>query len=132
MVRIRKVGSDLIASSPDLSRGYLEIRGIGIVNVANLYGLASIRPDKRLDLVITLLPQMNLNEVDRLGLKQKTYEIMGQHVTHVEIPVAPGRDTSRMVTIAALDQQLRRLGYNMADEFNQRLLDHMNKDASGA
>jgi HPr kinase/phosphorylase len=115
----------LVATAPDLSRGYMEIRGIGIVNVANLYGLASIRPDKRLDLVITLKPHADLNEVDRLGLQQKTYEILGQQVVHVEIPVGPGRDTARMVTIAALDQQLRRLGYNMADEFNQRLLTHM-------
>ena len=125
LVKVKYVGGDLVASAPDLSRGYLEIRGIGIVNVANLYGLASIRPDKRLDLVVTLRPHSDLNEVDRLGLQQKTYEILGQQVTHVEIPVAPGRDTARMVTIAALDQQLRRLGYNMADEFNQRLLDHM-------
>jgi HPr kinase/phosphorylase len=50
---------------------------------------------------------------------------LGQHVVHVEVPVGPGRDTARMVAIAALDQQLRRLGYNMADEFNQRLLSHM-------
>jgi HPr kinase/phosphorylase len=128
MGRIKYVGGELTASSPDLSRGYLEIRGIGIINVANLYGLASIRPDKRLDLVITLRPHMDLNEVDRVGLQQKSYEILGQHVAHVEIPVAPGRDTARMVTIAALNQQLRRLGYNMADEFNQRLLDHMGKD----
>ncbi len=125
MVRIKYVGGDLVATAPDLSRGYMEIRGIGIVNVANLYGLASIRPDKRLDLVITLKPQADLNEVDRIGLQQKTYEILGQQVVHVEIPVGPGRDTARMVTIAALDQQLRRLGYNMADEFNQRLLSHM-------
>jgi HPr kinase/phosphorylase len=127
MVRIKYVGGDLVASSPDLSRGYMEIRGIGIVNVANLYGLASIRPDKRLDMVVTLKPHADLNEVDRLGMQQKTYEILGQHVSHVEIPVAPGRDTARMVTIAALDQQLRRLGYNMADEFNQKLLNHMAK-----
>ena len=131
MVRIRKVGGELIASSPDLSRGYLEIRGIGIINVANLYGLASIRPEKRLDLVVTLLPHMDLNEVDRIGLQQKTYEIQGIAVSHVEIPVAPGRDTARMVSIAALDQQLRRLGYNMADEFNQRLLKQMQKDPDG-
>jgi HPr kinase/phosphorylase len=125
MVRIKYVGGELMATAPDLSRGYMEIRGIGIINVANLYGLASIRPDKRLDLVVTLKPQADLNEVDRVGLQQKTYEILGQQVVHVEIPVGPGRDTARMVTIAALDQQLRRLGYNMADEFNQRLLDHM-------
>ncbi len=128
MVRIKYVGGELVASSPDLSRGYMEIRGIGIVNVANLYGLASIRPEKRLDLVVTLKPHADLNEVDRLGLQQKTHEILGQHVSHVEIPVAPGRDTARMVTIAALDQQLRRLGYNMADEFNERLLSHMDKE----
>ena len=125
MVRIKYVGGDLVASAPDLSRGYMEIRGIGIINVANLYGLASIRPDKRLDMVVNLKPHADLNEVDRLGMRQKTYEILGQQVSYVEIPVAPGRDTARMVTIAALDQQLRRLGFNMADEFNQRLLDHM-------
>lgn len=125
MVRVKYVGGDLVASSPAMSRGYMEIRGIGIINVANLYGLASIRPEKRLDLVITLKGHADLNQVDRLGLQQKTYEILGQHVSHVEIPVAPGRDTARMVTIAALDQQLRRLGYNMADEFNERLLHHM-------
>ena len=125
MVRVKYVGGELVATAPDLSRGYMEIRGIGIINVANLYGLASIRPDKRLDLVVTLKPQADLNEVDRVGLQQKTYEILGQHVAHVEIPVGPGRDTARMVTIAALDQQLRRLGYNMADEFNQKLLNHM-------
>lgn len=125
MVRIKSVGGELVATAPDLSRGYMEIRGIGIVNVANLYGLASIRPEKRLDLVVTLKPHADLNEVDRLGLHGKTFEILGREVTHVEIPVAPGRDTARIVTIAALNEQLRTLGYNMADEFNQRLLDHM-------
>ena len=125
MVRVKHVGGELIATAPDLSRGYMEIRGIGIINVANLYGLASIRPDKRLDLVVTLKPATDLNEVDRVGLESKTYELLGQQVVHVEVPVGPGRDTARMVAIAALDQQLRRLGYNMADEFNQKLLHHM-------
>ncbi len=131
MVRIKYVGGDLVATAPDLSRGYMEIRGIGIINVANLYGLASIRPEKRVDLVVTLKPAADLNEVDRLGLQPKTYEILGQFVVHVEIPVGPGRDTARMVSIAALDQQLRRLGFNMADEFNQKLLSHMSQGPSG-
>jgi HPr kinase/phosphorylase len=130
MVRIKYVGGELIASAPDLSRGYMEIRGIGIINVANLYGLASIRPDKRLDLVITLKPASDLNEVDRVGLESRSYELLGQDVAHVEVPVGPGRDTARMVAIAALDQQLRRLGYNMADEFNQKLLNHMSANKS--
>jgi HPr kinase/phosphorylase len=125
MVRVKYANGELMATAPDLSRGYLEIRGIGIVNVANLYGLASIRPEKRLDLVCTLTAYADQNEVDRLGLKSKSFEILGQQVPQVDIPVAPGRDTARMVAIAALDQQLRRQGYNMADEFNQRLLHHM-------
>lgn len=125
LVRVTWEGDELRASAPELSRGYIEIRGIGIVNVANLYGLTSIRPEKRLDMVVTLTSHKNLNDVDRVGIKPKTYEVLGQQVPMVEIPVAAGRDTARMVTIAALDQQLRRLGYNMADEFNERLLQHM-------
>jgi len=125
MVRVRFANGELTASAPELSRGYIEIRGIGIVNVANLFGLTSIRPEKRLDLVVTLLSHADLNEVDRVGMQPKSFEVLGHHVPHVEIPVAPGRDTARMVAIAALDQQLRRLGYNMADEFNERLVRHM-------
>lgn len=125
MVRIRWDNGELTAFAPELSRGYLEVRGIGIVNVANLFGLTSIRPEKRLDVVVTLRSHADLNEVDRLGLQPKLYEVLGQKVPLVEIPVAPGRDTARMVAIAALDQQLRRLGYNMADEFNDRLMRHM-------
>jgi HPr kinase/phosphorylase len=104
------------------------MRGIGIINVANLFGLASIRPEKRLDLVVTLKPHADLNTVDRLGLQQRGYEILGHEVAHIEIPIAPGRDTARMIAVAALDHQLRKLGYNMADEFNQRLLRKMAGD----
>lgn len=129
MVRVRWANSELTASAPELSRGYIEIRGIGIVNVANLFGLTSIRPEKRLDLVVTLTGHHDLSEIDRLGLQPKTFEVLGQEVPHVEIPVAPGRDNARMVAIAALDQQLRKLGYNMADEFNDRLLKHMERGA---
>lgn len=131
MVRVRWAGGELTASAPDLSRGYLEIRGIGIINVANLFGLTSIRPEKRLDLIVNLTPHADLNEVDRVGISSKTFEVLGQPVPLVEIPVAPGRDTARIVAIAALDQQLRKLGYNMADEFNERLLQHMARQAGG-
>ena len=128
LVRIRLVGGELIACAPPLSRGYLEMRGIGIINVTNLFGLGAIRPDKRLDLVVTLKPHNDLNNLDRLGLRQKNYKILGQSVAHVEIPMAPGRDTARMIAVAALDHQLRKLGYNMAEEFNQRLLRKMSGD----
>ncbi|MEO0016988.1 MAG: HPr(Ser) kinase/phosphatase [Verrucomicrobiota bacterium] len=131
VVSIKYVGGELEATAPELSRGFMEIRGIGIINVAYLYGWTAIRPEKRLDLVVLLKPSTDLNEVDRSGMQQDTYEILGQNVVQVEVPVGPGRDTARMVTIAALDLQLRRLGHNMADEFNERLINHMSAARPG-
>ena len=125
LVRVRRHGDELITSAPDLARGYIEMRGIGIINAANLYGLSAIRPEKRLDLVGTLKGEADLNNVDRLGIRRKGYILLGHSVPHVEIPVAAGRDTARLVAVAALDLQLRRLGYDMADEFNQKLLAKM-------
>ena len=131
MVIIRQVGGELEASTKDFSRGFIEMRGIGIINVANIFGLGSIRPSKRLDLVITLKPHADLNKVDRVGVNRKTYRILDRDITHVEIPVAPGRDTARLVAITCLEHQLRSLGYDMAEEFNQRLLDKMANKSPG-
>ncbi len=132
LVHVRKIGLSLITSAPELSQGYMEMRGIGIINVANIYGLSAIRPEKKLDLVVFLKPESDLNKVDRLGMQRKAYEVLGIDVPMVEIPVAAGRDTARLVTIAALDLQLRKLGYDMADEFNQRLLQKMALGSSEA
>ena len=131
MVLLRKVGNDVEARAKEFARGFIEMRGIGIINVANLFGLGSIRPQKRLDLVVTLKPFSDLNNVDRLGVSRKSYRVLDQGITHVEIPVAPGRDTTRLVAISCLEHQLRSLGYDMASEFNQRLLDKMAKEKSG-
>ncbi|MGJ8676728.1 MAG: HPr(Ser) kinase/phosphatase [Akkermansiaceae bacterium] len=125
MVIIHNVAGELVASTKEFSRGFIEMRGIGIINVANVFGLGSIRLEKRLDLVVTLKPYKDLNKVDRLGVNRKTYRILDKEITHVEIPVAPGRDTTRLVAITCLDQQLRNMGYDMAAEFNQRLIDKM-------
>lgn len=131
VVRMQHHGDELIASCPDLARGYIEMRGIGIINAANLYGLSAIRPEKRLDLVVTLKGESDLNKVDRVGLHREGHVILGHSIPHVEIPVAAGRDTARLVAVAALDLQLRRLGYDMADEFNQRLLAKMHGNNPG-
>ena len=125
VVYISQKAGELLTCSKDFARGYLEMRGIGVINVANLYGLSAIFPEKKLDLVVELKPETDLNKVDRLGLEQKQYRILDTDVPFVEIPVAPGRDTARLVGVAALDLQLRRVGFNMADEFNRRLLEEM-------
>jgi len=124
---LKDLGTHLLATGPELGRGFLEMRGVGIINAANLYGLSALRIHKTLDLIVKLKPLEDLNKVDRLGMSRATEEILGHHIPVVEIPVAPGRDTTRLITVAALDQQLRKIGYDMADEFNQRLVAHMAK-----
>jgi len=101
------------------------VRGLGIINVASIFGVGSIRIEKRLDLVVTLRDWQELEEVDRIGLEQEFYEILGIRIPHITIPVRTGRDLARLVEVAALDQKLKSLGQNSAVEFNQRLLNLM-------
>jgi len=122
LVRVKQLGKELHTECAAIAQGFIEMRGIGIINVSNLYGLGAIRPEKRLDLVVMLKPASDLNNVDRLGMQRKTVGVIDQEVPLIEIPVAAGRDTARLVAVACLDMQLRKLGYDMADEFNQRLL----------
>ncbi len=126
-VKIRNVAGELTAYTDNFCRGFIEMRGIGIVNVANIYGLGSIQPDSKLDIIINLRPHSDLNEVDRIGIDRKTENVLGVEVPYVDIPVAPGRDTARLVGVTILELQLRRLGYDMAEEFNMRLNEKINK-----
>ncbi len=120
-VKIRNTNGELTAYTEDFCRGFIEMRGIGIINVANIYGLGTIQPDSKLDIIINLKPYSDLNEVDRVGINRKTENVLGVEVPYVDIPVAPGRDTARLVAVTILELQLRRLGYDMASEFNSRL-----------
>lgn len=121
---------ELVGSSSDLSRGYMECRGIGIIDIAKLFGVRSVRVEKRVDLVITFIvwhPEMN---EDRTGLEQEYMEILGQEVPHMRIPVRPGRDMARLVEVAAMVQALRLLGHDSAKEFNERLIRHMTQQVN--
>jgi len=115
----------LIGSSPELTRFHMEVRGIGIINVASIFGVHSIRPEKTLDLVVTLQDWREMDDVDRHGLQRHSYKILGISVPHVIIPVRTGRDLGRLVEVAALDQKLKSLGTNSALEFNERLINMM-------
>jgi HPr kinase/phosphorylase len=119
-------GRELVATAPDLTRYHMEVRGIGIINVASIFGIGSIRIEKRLDLVVTLRDWEDLEEeVDRIGLDQEFYEILKLQVPHITIPVRPGRDIARLIEVAAMDQKLKGLGRNSALEFNDKLLNVM-------
>lgn len=125
LVHVENVSGRLICSAPELAQGFIEMRGIGIINIANLYGLSAIEQEKELDLIVSLRPAASLNEVDRLGLERQQLSVLGINVPHIELPVAPGRDIARLIEVAAMDQRLKSLGHDMADDFNQKLLKHM-------
>lgn len=116
---------ELMGTSAPLSRGYMECRGIGIVNIAELFGIRSIRFEKRIDLVVTFIEWVPGMSEERTGLDEATFEILGQSVRHIEIPVRLGRDMARLVEVATMGHTLKMLGYDTAQKFNQRLIDYM-------
>src|SRR5215470_15312108 len=125
-------GRELMATAPELTRNHMEVRGIGIIDVAKVFGIGSIRVEKRLDLVVTLKDWGDVEEVDRIGLDREFYEILGLKVPHVTIPVRPGRDMARLIEVAAMDEKLKGLGQNSAIDFNARLLSVMERPPSAA
>ena len=131
VTRIKSVeGRELMATAPELTRNHMEVRGIGIINVAAIFGIGAIRVEKRLDLVVTLKEWQELPEVDRIGLDREFYEILRIQIPHITIPVGPGRDIARMIEVAAMDQKLKGLGQNSAAEFNTKLLSLMETPAT--
>ncbi len=123
-------GRELIGNSKELTRFHMEVRGIGIINVAAVFGAGSVRPQKQLDLVVTLKDWHDVEEIDRLGLDRGTYEILGIPIPHVILPVRTGRDLARLVEVAALDQKLKSMGHDTAREFNERLLRAMHPSSA--
>ena len=117
VTRIKSLeGRELVATAPDLTRYHMEVRGIGIINVASIFGIGAIRTEKRLDLVVTLKDWQELEEVDRIGLDRELYEILKIQVPRITIPLRkPGRDIARLIEVAAMDQEkLKGLGVNSA------------------
>ena len=126
ITRFRSIeGRNLVGTSADLTRFHMEVRGIGIINVAALFGVRSTRLEKTLDLVVTLRDYREMEEVDRHGLQQESYSILGIEVPHVVVPVRSGRDIGRLVEVAAMDQKLKSQGTHSALEFNERLIKMM-------
>jgi HPr kinase/phosphorylase len=115
----------LMGNSSELSRGYMECRGLGIINVAELFGVRSVRVKKSIDLVIHFINWDPEIQEDRTGLDEKFQEILGINVPLVEILVRPGRDIARLVEVAAMMQAFKQMGHNSASEFNERLIAHI-------
>jgi HPr kinase/phosphorylase len=121
---------ELMASSRPLNRGYMECRGIGIINVAEMFGVKCVRLEKRIDMVVSLREWTPEVMEERTGLEENFYEILGMKMPHIELFVRPGRDIARLVEVAALTQALKKMGHDPARDFNDRLIAFMTEQAS--
>jgi len=124
-------GHDVLCTSSELTRDHMEVRGIGIINVAQMFGVKAIRKNKKLDLIITLKVWNEVPDVDRLGMEQEYVKVLGVNVPHVTIPVRPGRDIARLIEVAAFQAKLRKSGYNAAENLNKRLIAQMTEKTAG-
>ncbi len=121
-VEIRKVSGDsLMGTAPQMVRNYIELRGIGILNVAKLFGMGAVKTENEINLVVNIVP-WNTNEIyDRLGLDDQYMEILGVKVPVNTIPITPGRNLAVILEVAAMNNRQRKMGYNPALEFTEQL-----------
>lgn len=125
-VELKKVSAKtLIGTAPELIRHYVELRGIGIVDVRRLFGMGAVKETEKVDLIINLEPWVQGKMYDRLGLETEYTEIMGIKVATTAIPVKPGRNLAIILEIAAMNNRQKRMGYNTAIEFNKKLMGMM-------
>jgi HPr kinase/phosphorylase len=121
VVEIKQLGERLVGTGPELTRYHMELRGVGIINVKDLFGVASVRMTKFVEYVIKLDPWKPGKKYDRLGLDDNGYEILGVTLPYVEMPVGPGRNLSVLIEVAARNHLLKLKGYHPARELARKL-----------
>jgi len=125
VVEVKRMADTLVGSSPDLTRYHMELRGLGVINIKDLYGVSSIRFTKRVELVVNLERWETGREYDRLGLRNETFQILGVALPLIRMPVAPGRNIAILIEVAARNQLLKERGYDAARLFVERVDDVM-------
>ncbi|MBQ9543936.1 MAG: HPr(Ser) kinase/phosphatase [Clostridia bacterium] len=125
-VEIKKVSSKtLVGSAPELIRHYIELRGIGIVDVRRLFGMGAVKMTEKIDLIISMEPWVSGKNYDRFGLDTEYTEIMGIEIPSITLPVKPGRNLAIIIEVAAMNNRQKKMGYNTAEEFNKALMAKM-------
>jgi HPr kinase/phosphorylase len=128
VVLIRKITKDiLVGRSSDVIKYHMEIRGIGIVDIESLFGVGSVRDEKKINMVIHLEKWEEDKDYERLGLEERNYKILDVDLPEYVIPVEPGRNLAILVEVAALSQRLKLMGINLAERFNEHLIATMEK-----
>ncbi len=124
LVEIRRVSNKtLVGSAPDIIRHFIEIRGIGFLDVRRLYGVGSVKMTENIHLVISLEKWIEGKAYDRIGLEEQYTNILGIDVPSLTIPVMPGRNLAIIVEVAAMNNRQKMMGYNAAQELNRRVFD---------
>jgi HPr kinase/phosphorylase len=128
VVEIRKVSDEtLVGTAPDITRHFIELRGIGIVDVKSMFGVQSVRETQNIDLVITLEDWDREKEYDRLGLDESYTEFLGNRVVCHKIPIRPGRNLAIIVESAAVNHRQKKMGYNAAQELYKRVQQNLSR-----
>ena len=127
-VEIKKVSrKTLVGSSPEIIRHFIELRGIGVVDVKRIFGMGAVKDTENINLVINLEPWQAGKHYDRLGLDDFTTDIMGLQIPSLTIPVKPGRNLAIIIEVAAMNHRQRKMGYNAAEELNRRLMEKIDE-----
>ena len=125
-VEIKRVSSKtLVGTAPEIIRHYIELRGIGIVDVRRIFGMGSVKMSEKVDMIVKLEPWDKSKIYDRIGLETETTNILGLNIITQTIPVRPGRNLAIILEIAAMNNRQRKMGFNTAEEFNQRMMEQM-------
>ena len=132
VVEIRRVSdTTLVGTAPDITRHFIELRGIGIINVKTLFGVESVKDTSNIDLVIKLEEWDKDKEYDRLGLEEEYTEFLGNRVTCHSLPIRPGRNLAVIVETAAVNHRQKKMGYNAAQELYDRVQAGLKKNMNG-
>lgn len=119
----------LVGSAPEIIRHYVELRGIGLVDVRRLFGMGAVKDAEKIDLIISLEHWVQGKMYDRLGLDEEKMDILGIELPCITIPVKPGRNLAIIIEIAAMNNRLKKMGYNTAEEFNKKLMSQLEANA---
>lgn len=121
-VEIRRVSSkSLVGSAPENIRHFIELRGIGVINISRIFGVGAVKQTEKIDMVIKLEQWDSNKAYDRMGLEDETTEILGLNVTSITIPIKPGRNLAVIIEVAAMNNRQKKLGYNAANELLKKL-----------
>lgn len=128
-VELKRVSDkSILGSAPDIIRHFIEIRGIGIIDVKNVFGIGAVKNTEKIDLIINLEIWQDKKQYDRLGLTTEYTELLGINIPSLTIPVKPGRNLAVVIEVAAINHRQKRMGYNAAEALNERLTSEMSKN----